>query len=122
MVNQFRESALLNDTACLQERNSMAEKVGLGQVMRDEDDGFMQFGKHILEILLQFSANHGVEIAQRLVEQQDVGIEHQGPHQADALALASRELSRESLEQGWWEVCELAKLIDAFGYFFRGPT
>src|SRR5207249_3083422 len=39
-------------------------------------------------------AQLGVEVRQRLVEQENLGIPHQGPAQRDALALAARELSR----------------------------
>ena len=39
-----------------------------------------------------YLADTGVEIGQRLVQQQNTGIDRQGPAQGDALALAAREL------------------------------
>ena len=36
----------------------------------------------------------GIQGAQRLVEQQDIGIEHQRAHEADALALSARQIAR----------------------------
>ena len=44
-----------------------------------------------LQLVLNRLAQIGVERAERLVEQQDVGLDHQAPRERDALALAAGE-------------------------------
>jgi hypothetical protein len=39
------------------------------------------------------------EVAERLVEQEDVGLAHDGAADGDALALAAGEIARQTLEQ-----------------------
>ncbi len=47
---------------------------------------------------LQLGADHRVECAQGLVEQDHLGVEHERAHQADALALTAGELGGETVE------------------------
>ena len=47
-----------------------------------------------LDLDAQFGAQLGVEVRQRLVEQEDAGVAHQRAADRDALALAARELGR----------------------------
>ena len=62
----------------------------LAQVVGDEHHRLAQPREDVAQVLLQLVADHRVERAERLVEQQHVRVEHQRAHQADALALAAR--------------------------------
>ena len=76
----------------------MAEPAGLRKVVRDHDDGFPERSEDRTQVSLQLGADHRVECAQGLIEQDHLGVEHQGSHQAHALPLAARELRREAVE------------------------
>ena len=52
-----------------------------------------------LDLAAHLVAQLGVEIRQRLVEQEDARIAHDGAADRDALALAARELARIAVEQ-----------------------
>ena len=66
--------------------------------------------KMVAEVGLQLGADHRVEGTQRLVEQDDPGVEHQGAHQAGPLLLAARELGREAVEAVGRELGQLGQL------------
>ena len=46
-------------------------------------------------------AQLGVEIGQRLVEQQDVGLDHERPRERHALLLPARQLARQALREAF---------------------
>ena len=52
-----------------------------------------------LDLDAQLGAQLGVEVGQRLVEQEHAGVAHQRPADGDALALAAGELRRPAVEQ-----------------------
>ncbi|GMA93025.1 hypothetical protein GCM10025869_35540 [Homoserinibacter gongjuensis] len=62
--------------------------------MRDEDDGLLEIALQADRLLLQFGTHDGVDGAERLVHEQDVGVGREGPRHPDALLLAARELTR----------------------------
>jgi len=47
---------------------------------------------HLLDLGAHLHAQLGVEVGERLVEQEHLGIAHDGTAHSDALALAAREL------------------------------
>ena len=59
-------------------------------------------------------AQLGVEVAQRLVEQEDARLAHDGAADGDALALSTRELTRLALEQ-WLDLEDVGGLLHALG-------
>ena len=67
-------------------------KGGLSQVVCYQHDGFAERSENAAQVGLQFRAHQGVERSEWFVEQQRLRIEHQGPHQADALPLPAGEL------------------------------
>ena len=56
-------------------------------------------GVELLDLGAHVDAQLGIEVAERLVEQEEQGIAHQRAAHRDALALAARELRRLALEQ-----------------------
>ena len=88
----------LNDPAGAHQEDLVAEPTGLGEVMSDHDDGLLERSKDGAEVGLELGADHRVESAQGLVEQDDLGVEHERAHQAHALALTARELGGETVE------------------------
>jgi len=55
----------------------------------DEHDRLAQLAEDAHELHLEVGARDGVERPQRLVEQEDRGIQHQRPHEAHALPLST---------------------------------
>ena len=67
----------------------------------------------VAQVVVQLGADERVERAERLVEQQHLGVEHQRAHQADALALAARQLGRVAVEAVGGEAGQGAQLVEA---------
>ena len=67
--------------------------------MRDIDDRRLHALVQALDLGAHVDAQLGVEVGQRLVEQEDLRVAHQRPAHGDALALAARKLARLALEQ-----------------------
>ena len=72
--------------------------------MGDEDDRLAQLAEDAHELHLEVGARDGVERPQRLVEQEDRGIQHQRPHEAHALPLSTAQLVRIAFHQLGLEV------------------
>jgi hypothetical protein len=53
-----------------------------------------------LELGAHLHAQLGIQVGQRFVEQEGLGLAHDGPAHRHALALAARELARAALQQG----------------------
>ena len=66
----------------------------LVDVVGDEQDGRPVPAPQLEHQLVHLDAGQGVEGAERLVEQQQVGVADQGPGQRDALGLAAGERQR----------------------------
>jgi hypothetical protein len=58
-----------------------------------------------LDLDTQFGTQLGIEIGQRLVEQEHVDIAHQRPSDGDALALTAGQLRRLALSRG--SICRI---------------
>ncbi len=67
----------------------------------------MQLG----DLHARLAAQRGVEVGQRLVEQEDLGLAHDRAADGHALALAARHLARQAL-QVWPEVEDLGRAVD----------
>ena len=72
----------------------IAQIGGFAQIMGNQDHGLAKLPKDALEIGLQAGPDHGVQGGKGFVQEEDVGVQHQGPHEADPLALAAGELDR----------------------------
>ena len=60
--------------------------------MGDVDRGDAELALEVLELLPQLVAQLGVQIGERLVEQQDLGLQHERPGDGDALLLPAGQL------------------------------
>src|SRR5258708_31962136 len=60
--------------------------------MRDKDDSHLGAPPHRVQLLLHLLARQGVERAERLVHQQDLGVSHERANYGEALLHAAREL------------------------------
>ena len=97
-AGQLLDGAFLHDTAVAHQDGPAGEECRFRQIVRDQHDGLRQPREGVPQILLQIEAGHRVERPQRLVQQQHLRIEHQGPHQAHALGLPSGELAGQAAQ------------------------
>ena len=72
---------------------------GLDLVVGDVDGRRLQALVQLLDLGAHGDAQLGVEIRQRLVEQEHLRVAHDGAAHGDALALAAGELARIAVEQ-----------------------
>src|SRR5947208_17142586 len=91
-MDQVGQRALLDDSAFPQQYNRIAKVAGFRKVVRHHHNGFAERLEDLAQVSLQFGANDWIEGAQWFVEQKDGRIEHERPHQTDALPLAAGEL------------------------------
>ena len=94
----------LHDAALLHHADPVAHGHRLGLVVGDVDDGgraalLAQAAVQVGDPHPHRGAKLGVEVRQRLVEQEDLGLLDQRPADGDALGLAARELLRQPVEQ-----------------------
>ena len=113
MVDLVRRGELLDDAA-LHHRDAVGERQRLDLVVGDVDHGVAELLMQLLDLDPQFGAQLGVEIGERLVEQEDVDVAHQRAADRDALALAAREFGRLALQQRL-DLQQLGRLGDALG-------
>ena len=73
----------------------VGQRQRLGLVVGDVDEGDAGAALQLLELGAHALAQLGVEIAERLVEQQDAGLDHQAAGERDALLLAAGQLARQ---------------------------
>ncbi len=103
--------AVLLQAAAIHHRDLVGQRQRLGLVVGDIDEGDAGAALQLLELDAHALAQLGVEIGQRLVEQQDVGLDHQRARQRDALLLAAGQFVRiAALEPG--QVDQRQRLLD----------
>ena len=85
---------VLLDLAVVHHDDAVGHLHGLLLVVRDEHAGDVHLVVQAAQPAAQVLAHLGVECAERLVEQQHLGLDGQGAGQGDALTLAARELMR----------------------------
>ena len=87
-----RAVADLDDLAQVHDGDPVRDVPHHGQVVRNEEEGDAELVLQVVEQVDDAGLNRHVEGGDRLVEDQQLGLEHEGPGDADALALAAREL------------------------------
>ena len=92
--------AHLLDDAVMQHDDLVGHGHGFHLVMRHIDGGGLQPLMQFLDFGAHLHAQFGIEIGQRLIEQEDFRIADDGPAHGDTLALAARQLTRIAGEIG----------------------
>ena len=77
-----------------QDHHLVAEQKGLVNVMRHKHDRFSEFPLQAQQLLLQFRPHNGVNGAEGLIHEQNVGIDREAARHSDSLLLAAGELTR----------------------------
>ena len=78
----------------------VGQRQRLGLVVGDIDEGDAGAALQLLQLDAHVLAQLGVEVGQRLVEQQDSRLDHEAARQRDALLLAAGQLVRIALPRG----------------------
>ena len=84
---------VLLDAAVAHDRQPVAERQRLGLVVGDEHGGEAEAAVELVDLGRHLVAQAGVEVAQRLVEQDEVGAGDEPAGEGDALLLATAELA-----------------------------
>ena len=93
VVDLLRRADLL-DAAVVQDHDAIGQRHRLDLVVRHVDRRRRDALAQPLDLGAHLHAQLGVEVRQRLVEQEDLGVAHDGAAHRDALALAAGELAR----------------------------
>ena len=96
---ELERLAHLLDPAVLHDHHAVAQRHGLDLVVGDVDRGRLQPVVQLLELDAHLHAQLGVEVGQRLVEEEHLGMADDGAAHRHPLPLAARELARLALEQ-----------------------
>ena len=86
--------SLLHQLAVLQDGNAVAQAQRLVQVVGDEDDGLVEPGLQLQQVVLHLAAYQRIQRREGLVHQQDLGIGGQRAGQPHPLLHAAGELMR----------------------------
>ncbi len=93
LVDLARPPVLLQH-ALVKDRDAIGQRHRLGLVVGDVDEGDAGAPLQALELAAHPLAQLGVEVGERLVEQQDRGLDHQRARERHPLLLAAAELRR----------------------------
>ena len=97
-IDLLRRAVLLQPAA-VDHRDLVGQRQRLGLVVGDVDEGDAGAALQALQLDAHLLAELGVEVGQRLVEQQDFRLDHEAAGQRHALLLAAGELVRIALLQ-----------------------
>src|SRR5262245_6912778 len=88
---------LLRDRRVVHDDDLIGHRQSFLLVVSDVHDAEAELLLELADLAAYATAELGVEIRKRLVEQQDPRLEHQGARHRDALLLAARELTRQAV-------------------------
>ena len=98
MVELIGRADLLDD-ALVHDHHAVGQRHGLDLVVGDVDRGGAHLQMHLFDLGAHLHPELGIEVRQRLVEQEHLGVAHDGAAHGDALALAAGELLGLAVEQ-----------------------
>jgi len=98
VVQVVRRADLLDD-AVVHDHNPVGQRHGLDLVVGNVDRRHWHFLVHPLDLSAHLHAQLRVEVRQRLVEEEDLRVAHDGAAHGDALPLAPGQLLRLAVEQ-----------------------
>ena len=99
VVVEFLRRADLLDAAVVHHHDAVGQRHRLDLVVGDVDRGGADRLVHLLDLGAHLHAQLGVEVGQRLVEQEDLRVAHDGAAHRDALALAAGQRLRLAVQQ-----------------------
>ncbi len=111
VVNLGRSADVLKNAA-VQDRDPVRQGQGLHLVVRDVDRGDAERPDQRGDLHPQLGAHAGVQVRQRLVHEEELGLAHDRPAHRDPLALAAGERAGAAVE-GLVDVQRLGQLGDA---------
>ncbi|ENN85188.1 hypothetical protein RHSP_55751 [Rhizobium freirei PRF 81] len=88
------------DHAAAHDGNAIRQDQCLDLIMRDIDHGRTKAAMKPLQLDAQLGSKLGIEIGERLVEQEDIDITYESAADGDALALTAGKFARPPLAQG----------------------
>lgn len=83
----------------IDDRNPLPHRHGFNLVMGDINHGLAVHFMNADQFLSRLAAKLCIQIGQRLIEKEEIGLFYQCPCQSHALALAAGQLSRQTLFQ-----------------------
>ena len=89
----------LHDAALVHHRDAVGEAHRLDLIVGDVDGGGAALLQHALQLGAHLQPQQRVEVGERLVHQQHLGLHGQRPGHGDALALAAGKLAGIAVEQ-----------------------
>ena len=98
LVNLPRR-ADLDHAALVHDRDLVRKRKRLGLIMRNVDGGELELALQPLELEAHAVAQLGIEIGQRLIQQQQLRLHHQRAREREPLLLAARELGGVAVHQ-----------------------
>src|SRR5262245_32321115 len=90
LKKQVMQAAALRDPSMIEQNNVVGHLRCFMDIVRYQYHCLLQSGVEAQKLILKRFARTGVESAERLIHQQDVGIAGQSSRYPDALALAAR--------------------------------
>ena len=99
-VNTARHRPALDDAAEIHHRHPGAEPADDAEIVADEQEGQAAPLLQLLQQQQDLRLHRDVERGDRLVGDDQLGLQRQGAGDADALALAAAELVRVAVERG----------------------
>ncbi len=101
LVIELERRARLGDLAPIEHDDAIGHGHGLDLVVGDVDHRRVEVFVELGEFDAHVGAQRRVEIGQRLVEQEDARVAHDGAADGDALALAAGKLARACCSRSW---------------------
>ncbi len=89
----------LDDPAQVHDRDAVGDRPGEPQVVRHDDDRQPQLVAELHQQLQDLAAHRGVQVGDRLVGHDHVGVQHHGAGDHHALALPAGQLVRVEQEE-----------------------
>src|SRR5829696_619045 len=111
----------LGDLAEVHDHDAVRDVTDDVQVVRDEDVGEAEIVLQVLEQVEDLRLHGHVECGDRLVADDQLGVDRQRARDADALALTTGELVREAVVVLWVETHDLEQLLHARLHLFLRP-
>ena len=118
-VKNFIGRADLLDASLVHDHDPVGHFQGLVLVVGDKDAGDMNLIVQLTEPATQSQANFGIQGAERLVEEQYLGLDGQGSGQGHALPLSAGELGGQTIFQAL-ELDEMEQVCDPLADFLAG--